>query len=72
MTDTALDPGHLDQATHSALSHFTMIPALAGLPAMTLPIGHVGGAPIGLQMIAARGHDMRLLAAAQAAKARLG
>lgn len=45
---------------------FTVTANLAGLPAMTLPIGRVHGLPIGGQLIAPAFAEGRMLAAAQA------
>jgi amidase len=40
----------------------TAIAGLAGLPEVTLPVGAVRGAPVGLSLIAGYGHDRGLLA----------
>jgi amidase len=44
----------------------TCIAGLARLPQISIPAGQVGGAPVGLSFIAARGEDMMLLALARA------
>jgi amidase len=44
----------------------TCIAGLARLPQISMPAGKVGGAPVGLSFIAARGEDMMLLALARA------
>ncbi|HEX2113450.1 MAG TPA: amidase [Alphaproteobacteria bacterium] len=45
---------------------FTCVAGLARLPQISIPAGAVGGAPVGLSFIAARGGDMMLLALARA------
>jgi amidase len=47
----------------------TAIAGLAGLPEVTLPVGHVKRAPVGLSLVAAPGHDRGLLAFAKEAMA---
>jgi amidase len=48
----------------------TCIAGLGGMPQISIPAGHVGGAPVGLSLIAARHHDEQLLRlAAQLAEA---
>lgn len=37
---------------------------LAGMPTLTLPVGRVGGLPVGLQLVGRRGEDRAVLAAA--------
>jgi amidase len=44
----------------------TCIAGLARLPQISIPAGQVGGAPVGLSFVAARGEDMMLLALARA------
>ena len=44
---------------------FTAIAGLGRLPQVTLPLGEVGGVPIGLSLLAAHGNDALLLRAAQ-------
>ncbi|RDV36789.1 Asp-tRNA(Asn)/Glu-tRNA(Gln) amidotransferase subunit GatA [Bradymonadaceae bacterium TMQ3] len=49
---------------------FTLPANLAGLPAISLPLGHdADGLPFGLQLIGRRGHDAHLLAIARALEA---
>lgn len=50
----------------------TAIAGFCGLPEVTLPVGTVGGAPIGLSLVAGHGHDRALLALACDAAAVLG
>ena len=50
----------------------TAIAGFCGLPEVTLPAGKVGGAPIGLSLVAAPGHDRGLLALACDAASVLG
>lgn len=50
----------------------TTIAGFCGLPEVTLPAGRVGGAPVGLSLVAGRGHDRALLALACDAAAVLG
>jgi len=45
---------------------FTVTPALAALPALSVPCGFAGGMPVGLQLIGPSGADVRLLEAAHA------
>ncbi len=44
----------------------TCLAGLAGLPQLSIPAGTVGGAPVGLSLIAARGGDKTLLALSRA------
>ncbi|MBD3668261.1 MAG: hypothetical protein HUJ16_09890, partial [Kangiella sp.] len=39
---------------------------LVGLPAMTVPVGRIDGLPVGVQVIARRGADRRVLAVVRA------
>jgi aspartyl-tRNA(Asn)/glutamyl-tRNA(Gln) amidotransferase subunit A len=48
---------------------FTAFANAAGLPAVALPCGDVGGLPVGLQLVGPRGADCRLLALARAFEA---
>jgi amidase len=48
------------------------VASLCGLPEVTLPVGTVGGAPVGLSLVAAPGRDRALLAFACDAAAVLG
>jgi amidase len=50
----------------------TAIAGLAGLPEISLPLGQVEGAPVGLSLVAAAGRDRALLALAQRLAAELG
>jgi aspartyl-tRNA(Asn)/glutamyl-tRNA(Gln) amidotransferase subunit A len=45
---------------------FTVTPSLAALPALSVPAGFSGGMPVGLQLIAPSGQDVRLLEVAHA------
>lgn len=49
----------------------TAIAGLAGLPEVTLPVGHAAGGPVGLSLVGARGSDRALLALARRAAAAL-
>jgi Asp-tRNA(Asn)/Glu-tRNA(Gln) amidotransferase A subunit family amidase len=54
-------PASLDSTGDPAMS----VPwSLAGLPALSLPAGQVGGMPVGMQCVGRRGGDWALLAAA--------
>ena len=50
----------------------TAIAGFCGLPEVTLPAGTVGGVPVGLSLVAARGRDRGLLALACDAASVLG
>ena len=50
----------------------TAIAGLAGLPEVTLPVGSVRGAPVGLSLTAGHGYDRGLLAFAKTAMAAIG
>jgi amidase len=50
----------------------TAIAGLAGLPEVSLPLGRVNGAPVGLSLVAAAGRDRALLALAQRLAGELG
>ncbi len=60
------DAAERERARVSA-GRLTSIATLAGAPAVTLPLLHVG-APVGLSLVGARGADLSLLAAASAAR----
>jgi aspartyl-tRNA(Asn)/glutamyl-tRNA(Gln) amidotransferase subunit A len=51
---------------------FTATANLAGVPAMSVPIGRVNGLPIGGQLIASHFHEHRMFAAAYALERTLG
>ena len=51
---------------------FTCTANLAGVPAMSLPIGRVGGLPVGGQLMSAHFDEARMLGIAAALEARLG
>ncbi len=51
-------------AVREATMGVTAIAGLAGLPEVTLPLGKVDGAPVGLSLVAAPGRDRQLLALA--------
>jgi amidase len=50
----------------------TAIAGFCGLPEVTLPVGSVSGAPVGLSLVAGQGQDRALLALACDAAAVLG
>ena len=64
------------EAEHNAIRQATVgvtaIASFCGLPVVTLPAGVVGGAPVGLSLVAAVGHDRGLLALACDAASVLG
>jgi aspartyl-tRNA(Asn)/glutamyl-tRNA(Gln) amidotransferase subunit A len=51
---------------------FTVTANLAGVPAVSLPIGRIGGLPVGGQLIAPHFGERRMLAAAYALESALG
>ena len=59
-------------AVRVATISVTAIAGLAGLPEVTLPAGSVGGAPVGLSLVAAPGRDLALLDFARTAADALG
>jgi amidase len=59
-------------AIRQATIGVTAIAGFCGLPEVTLPVGTANGAPIGLSLVAAPGHDRGLLAFACDAAAVLG
>jgi amidase len=50
------------ERVHDRTQALTCIAGLGGLPQINIPAGFVGGAPVGLSLVAARGNDERLLA----------
>lgn len=67
--DTAPRLQDADDPEHHR-DRFTLLANLAGLPAISLPLGHdAAGLPFGLQLIGRRGHDARFLAIARALEA---
>jgi amidase len=52
------------EAVYQATLGVTAIAELCGLPEVTLPVGRVHGAPVGLSLIGGAGHDRALLALA--------
>lgn len=50
----------------------TAIAGLCGLPEVSIPVGRVGGAPVGLSLVAAPGRDRALLALAEQVAAAAG
>jgi amidase len=59
-------------AVRQATIGVTAIAGFCGLPEVTLPVGTVGDAPVGLSLVAGHGHDRALLALACDAAAVLG
>ena len=60
------------EAIRQATIGVTAIAGFCGLPEVTLPAGNVGGVPVGLSLVAARGRDRGLLALACDAASVLG
>jgi amidase len=60
------------EAIRQATIGVTAIASFCGLPVVTLPAGVVGGAPVGLSLVAGAGHDRGLLALACDAASVLG
>ena len=59
--------GELDEAKANQAITFTMAQNLSGLPAVSVPCGYdAAGMPVGLQVIAPHGEDLRALAVAAA------
>jgi amidase len=59
-------------AVRQASIGVTAIAGFCGVPEVTLPAGTVGGIPVGLSLVAARGRDRGLLALACDAASVLG
>jgi amidase len=66
---TTPGPAPLRDASDSELDRvrdctqaLTCVAGLGGLPQINIPAGYVGGAPVGLSLVAARDHDEQLLA----------
>jgi amidase len=68
LTASAVEQDAVRQSTVGV----TAIASLCGLPVVTLPAGVVGGAPVGLSLVAAAGNDRGLLALACDAASVLG
>jgi amidase len=68
LTATTAEQDAVRQATIGV----TAIAGFCGLPEVTLPVGSVGGLPVGLSLVAARGNDRGLLALACDAASVLG
>ena len=60
------------EAVRVATIGVTAVASLGGLPEVTLPVGRVAGAPVGLSLVAGFGRDRALLAFATEAAAALG
>ena len=71
---TVAPPPDLDQAANEDLRTrtigLTCLAGLAGAPAVSLPLGHADGLPVGVCLLGRVGEDERLLAAASAAVGR--
>ncbi len=67
----AADPAE-QNAVRERTMGVTAIAGLAGLPEVTIPAARVGGAPVGLSLVAAPGRDRALLALAERVAAELG
>lgn len=62
---TEVDIDGRSRAVAGVLVAGTSLFSMAGLPAISLPAGEVDGRPVGLQLVAARGDEGRLLAVAE-------
>jgi aspartyl-tRNA(Asn)/glutamyl-tRNA(Gln) amidotransferase subunit A len=68
--DDAHEGGELDEAKINRMVAFTFAQNLTGMPAVSVPCGYdADGMPVGLQIIAPRGEDLRALAFAAAIEA---
>jgi aspartyl-tRNA(Asn)/glutamyl-tRNA(Gln) amidotransferase subunit A len=62
----------LDGPVPDSQADLTSFASLAGCPAVSLPMGHLpNGLPVGLQLVGARGSDLRLLELASVCAATL-
>ncbi len=62
-TDTAIrNPEGAIEDVRAVLTRFTAPFNFLGLPALSLPFGRLHGLPVGIQLVAPRGHDDLLLA----------
>jgi aspartyl-tRNA(Asn)/glutamyl-tRNA(Gln) amidotransferase subunit A len=71
ITPTTLAPAFKLGEKHDPIEMYktdilTVSANLAGIPALSIPIGFVDGMPVGLQLMAPQGHDADLLAIASA------
>ncbi len=71
ITPTTLAPAFRMGEKHDPIEMYktdilTVSANLAGIPALSIPIGFVDGMPVGLQLMAPQGHDADLLAIANA------
>jgi amidase len=70
-TGTAAPPRDADADTRQdarvAAGRLSCLASLSGTPAVSLPLAEVGGLPVGVSLVGARGSDHALLAAAEAA-----
>lgn len=58
--------GEANEQRRSQTMQLSSIAGLSGLPQVTIPVGTIDGAPVGLSFIAGRGQDLRLLQWVQA------
>jgi Asp-tRNA(Asn)/Glu-tRNA(Gln) amidotransferase A subunit family amidase len=59
----ALESGELDEETSARAISFTIQSNLSGFPALSVPFGHAGGLPVGVQLVAPPWEELRLLGA---------